>query len=184
MTTLTNRDRTALIVIDMQHAVVENGHDVEQVVANINTLVDRARAADTAVIWVQHDDADMAAGSDGWHIVNELAPVSGEPVIAKQYGDSFEATELESTLNDLGVGSLVITGAQTDACIRSTLHGSVARGYDTVLVGDAHTTEDMRAWGSPLSPEQAIAYTNMYWNFTAAPGRTCSTVMTEHVDFR
>ncbi|MGB3735779.1 MAG: hypothetical protein WA964_12525 [Ilumatobacter sp.] len=43
--------------------------------------------------------------------------------------------------------------------------------------------KDMREWGSPLSPEQAIAYTNMYWSFSSAPGRTCATVDTKDVDF-
>jgi nicotinamidase-related amidase len=183
MSTLTDRDRTALVVIDMQQAVVANGHEVERVVANIDTLITRARSGDTSVIWVQHADDEMPSGSAGWEFVPELAPASGESIIAKRFGDSFEETELESTLSDLGVGRLIVTGAQTDACVRSTLHGAVARGYDTVLVGDAHTTEDMREWGSPLSPEQAIAYTNMYWNFTAAPGRTCATVTTDEVDF-
>lgn len=182
MTTLTDRDRTALVVIDMQRAVVEHGHEVERVVANIDALVERARSAGTPVIWVQHADDEMPAGSTGWELVPELVPADGEKIVAKRFGDSFEATDLESTLSDLGVGRLIVTGAQTDACIRSTLHGAVARGYDTVLVGDAHTTEDIRAWGSPLSPEQAIAYTNMYWNFTAAPDRTCTTVTTDEVD--
>ncbi len=46
----------------------------------------------------------------------------------------------------------------------------MAQGYDATLVGDAHTTEDMRPWGSPIDPAQAIAYTNMYWEFSSAPG--------------
>ena len=39
------------------------------------------------------------------------------------------------------------------------------------LVGDAHTTEDLSAWGAP-SPDQVIAHTNLYWQYQAAPGRT------------
>ena len=54
----------------------------------------------------------------------------------KNYGDSFEDTALESVLAGLGVGRLVIAGAQTDACIRSTLHGALARGYDAPGPGD------------------------------------------------
>ena len=60
---------------------------------------------------------------------------------------SFEDTTLETVLSGLGVGRLVVVGAQTDACIRSTLHGAITRGYDATLVKDAHTTEDMTAWG-------------------------------------
>ena len=61
----------------------------------------------------------------------------------KAYGDAFEDTDLESVLAERGVGRLVVAGAQTDECIRSTLHGAITRGYDATLVGDAHTTEDL-----------------------------------------
>jgi len=85
-------------------------------------------------------------------------------------------------LDDLGVGKLVVVGAQTDACIRSTLHGALVRGYDAALVSDAHTTEDQTEWGAP-PPEQVIAHTNLYWAYQTAPGRTAGTVSTAEVDF-
>ena len=183
MTTLTDRPRTALLVVDMQRDVVAKAHDRDRVITTINDLVTRAREHEVPVFWVQHGDEEMTAGSEGWEIVNDLKPESGETVIAKSYGDSFEETDLEEVLAAAAVGHLLVTGAQTDACIRSTLHGALARGYDTTLVGDAHTTEDMRQWGSPLSPEQAINYTNMYWGFTNAPGRTCATLASTDVNF-
>jgi hypothetical protein len=105
-----------------------------------------------------------------------------EPHIGKKYGDSFEDTNLESVLKDLGVSHLVVSGAQTDACVRSTLHGAVARGYDALLVSDAHTTEDLTAWGAP-PPEQVIAHTNLYWSFQKQPGRKAGTVETKDVIF-
>ena len=85
-------------------------------------------------------------------------------------------------LAGLGVGRLVVVGAQTGACIRSTLHGALARGYDATLVSDAHTTRDESPWGSP-PPEQVIAHTNFYWTYQTAPGRTAGTVKTGDVDF-
>nr|WP_308291107.1 isochorismatase family protein [Micromonospora sp. RL09-050-HVF-A] len=103
-------------------------------------------------------------------------------MVEKHYGDSFEDTALESVLAGLGVGRLVVAGAQTDACVRSTLHGAFVRGYDTVLVGDAHTTQDRTAWGAP-PPEQVVAHTNLYWAHQTAPGRTAGTVEAEDVDF-
>jgi isochorismatase family protein len=114
--------------------------------------------------------------------VPELAPAEDEPLIEKTYGDSFEDTNLESVLSGLGVGRLVVVGAQTDACIRSTLHGALVRGYDATLVGDAHTTEDQTPWGAP-PPGQVIAHTNLYWKYQTAPGRTAGTVETKDVDF-
>jgi hypothetical protein len=96
--------------------------------------------------------------------------------------DSFEETTLEDVLSGLGVGQLIVVGAQTDACIRSTLHGAIVRGYDATLVSDAHTTEDMTNWGS-LPPDQVIDFTNFYWGNHSVPGRKAGTVETKDVEF-
>jgi nicotinamidase-related amidase len=183
MTTLENRPSTALLVIDVQNGVVAGAHERDTVVANVSSLVEKARREDVPVVWVQHsDDGGLAKGSDGWRLVPELVPADGEPLVEKVYGDSFEDTTLETVLSDLGVGRLIVVGAQTDACVRSTLHGAFVRGYDATLVGDAHTTEDLSAWGAP-PPGQVIAHTNMYWAEQSAPGRTAGTIETKDVDF-
>lgn len=182
MTTLKNRPNTALIVIDVQNGVVTGNHDRDAVVANVGSLVEKAREAHVPVVWVQHSDRGLVKGSDGWKIVPELTPNDGEPHIEKTYGDSFEDTNLETVLSGLGVGRLIVAGAQTDMCIRSTLHGALARGYDATLVSDAHTTEDLTEWGAP-PPDKVISHTNMYWKDQRAPGRMAGTVETKDVDF-
>ena len=182
MTTLENRPDTALLVVDVQRGVVEGAHDRAAVVANVGGLVEKARREQIPVVWVQHSDEQLARGSDDWRIVPELAPDDAEPHVEKHYGDSFEDTTLETVLSGLGVGRLVVAGAQTDACIRSTLHGALVRGYDATLVSDAHTTEDLTPWGAP-PPDQVIAHTNLYWSDQTAPGRTAGTVETKDVDF-
>ena len=182
MATLENRPNTALLVIDVQNGVVGGTHERDTVVANVSTLVDRAREEEVPVVWVQHSSEHLSPGSDPWRIVPELSPDDAEPLVAKTYADSFDETTLETVLSDLGVGRLVVVGAQTDECIRSTLHGAVVRGYDATLVGDAHTTEDLTEWGAP-PPDQVIAHTNLYWSQHRAPGRTAGTVATKDVDF-
>ena len=182
MTTFENRPNTALLVVDVQTGVVEGAHERDAVVANIGSLVEKARREQIPVVWVQHSDEGLVKGSDEWRIVPELAPDAAEALVEKNYGDSFEDTSLETVLSGLGVGRLVVVGAQTDACIRSTLHGALVRGYDATLVSDAHTTEDQSAWGAP-PPGQVVAHTNLYWTYQTAPGRTAGTVETEKVDF-
>ncbi|MGR6319586.1 isochorismatase family protein [Micromonospora soli] len=182
MTTLADRPHTALLVIDVQNGVVAQAHDRDRVVANIATLVDRARDAGVAVVWVQHHSDELPTGSEPWQYVSELVRREAEPLVHKAYGDSFEETDLEPVLAAAGIGRLVVTGAQTDACIRSTLHGAITRGYDATLVADAHTTEDLSAYGAP-PPDQVIAHTNLYWRDHTAPGRTGGTVDTAEVDF-
>jgi nicotinamidase-related amidase len=171
------------MVIDMQRGVVAEAFEVERVVSNIAALVSRARDEGAPVIWVQHSDDDLVAGTEAWEYVDDLDIAGGEPVVHKRFGDSFEDTDLDALLAERGVGRLVVTGAQTDACVRSTLHGAFVRGYDVDLVGDAHTTEDMRPWGGPVGPGEAIAYTNLYWSFSNAPGRRAATVSTAEVTF-
>ena len=183
MTSLTDRPNAALLVVDMQKAVLNGAPYLDTVIANINGLVDKARSEDVPVIWVQHSADDMPQGSEGWQYVPELQRTADEPLVHKLYGDSFEDTELESLLAERKVGHVVVTGAQTDACIRSTLHGALVRGYDTTLVSDAHTTEDMRQWGVPIGPEDAIAYANSYWSFSSAKDRKGGSVPAAEVSF-
>jgi nicotinamidase-related amidase len=182
MTTLTDRPNTALLVIDVQNGVMAGTHNRDGVIANIATLVDKARAENVPVVWVQHNSDDLQEGSEQWRYVPELAQQEAEPVVHKQYGDSFEETDLESVLAERKVGRLIVAGAQTDACIRSTLHGAIVRGYDATLVDDAHTTEDLTQWGAP-TPDKVIDHTNLYWQHTTAPGRHAGTVSSAFVDF-
>ena len=182
MTTLPDRPNTALLVIDVQNGVVGDAYGRDDVVANVRALVDKARAAGIEVVWVQHNDDDLPRDSARWEYVPELVRTESEPLVHKSYGDSFDDTDLESVLAERGIGRLVVAGAQTDQCIRSTLHGAVARGYDATLVSDAHTTEDFTEYGAP-PPDKVIAHTNLYWQYHTAPGRAAGTVSTADVDF-
>jgi nicotinamidase-related amidase len=182
MTTLSDRPNTALVVIDVQNGVVDEAYQRDAVVANINALVDKARDEGVAVVWVQHSDEGLVEGSDDWSYVPELSRLESEPLVHKHYGDSFEGTDLEQVLAGSGIGRLVVAGAETDACIRSTIHGAFTRGYDVTLVGDAHTAGDKSEWGAPPT-EQVIAHTNLYWQFQSAPGRTAAVEKTDEVSF-
>ena len=182
MSTLSDRPHTALVVIDVQNGVVTGTHQRDTVVANISTLVDKAREEDTPIIWVQHSSEHMAKGSTAWEYVPELVRRESEPLVHKRFADTFEDTDFEAVLAGAGVGRLVVTGAQTDECIRSTIHGAFTRGYDVTLVGDAHTTEDQSEWGAP-PPDKVIAHTNLYWKYHTAPGRTAGVTETKDVTF-
>ena len=182
MSTFTDRPHTALLVIDVQNGVVDGAHDRDRVVATIAGLVERARTCGVPVVWIQHHAEDLPVGSEAWSYVKELPQVEGEAVVHKQFGDSFEETNLADVLASGAVGHLVVAGAATDACVRSTIHGAITRGYDVTLVGDAHTTGDLTAYGAP-QPALVIAHTNLYWQFHEVPGRTTRVVGADEVDF-
>ena len=170
MTAPQERDGSALLVVDLQVGVVASAHGRDAVVATVGGLVDRARAEGAPVVWVQHRSEELPEGDDTWQVVPELRPADDEPRVAKEHGDAFEGTDLERVLTGLGAGRVVVAGAQTDACVRSTVHGAFTRGYDVALVADGHCTDDLTAYGAP-PPEQVVAHTNLYWSFQTAPGR-------------
>lgn len=176
------KNQTAVLIVDMQKGVISNAFSRDLVAANINRLVERARAKNVHVFWVQHSDETLKENTEDWKLVSDLNFDPVERVIHKKYGDSFEDTTLDSELKSHGIHRLLIAGAQTDGCIRATLHGAFVRGYDTVLVADAHTTEDLTAYGLP-SPEIIINFTNTYWNWQSAPGRKGSVIKTDEILF-
>jgi nicotinamidase-related amidase len=177
-----NAAKSALLVIDVQQGSIGEGWQRDEVIDRIRTLIDQAKAAGAPVIWIQHEAGPFKPGSDTWQIMEKVRPDEGETVIGKMYLDSFADTPLRAKLDELGVGHLVICGAATDACVRTTTGRALIEGYDTTLVGDAHTTEDLTEYGAP-PPDQVIAHTNLYWSFQTAPGRSAGTVATADVDF-
>ena len=183
MSAFKDRPNTALIVIDVQNDVVAKAFRRNQVISNVSQLVSNARSQHVPVVWVQHSDEELVKDTFGWEYVAELQSAQGETVIHKSFGDSFEATDLEDVLSELKVGKLIVCGSQTDACIRSTLHGAIARGYDATLVSDAHTTDDCTYSEPPVSAEQVIAHTNFYWNCQRTASARGGTVKSADLGF-
>ena len=172
MTTLANRPASALLVIDVQNGVVETAFKRDEIVANIATMVTKARAAGIPVVWVQHSDEGLVRGSEAWGIVPELVPAEGEAIIHKNYRSSFESTDLEDVLTELAAGHLFVTGAQTNFCVRNTVHAAFERGYDVTVIGDAHTTSDESWNGYELKADTIIDDFNIgFWDYQL-PGRS------------
>lgn len=182
MSAFQDRPNTALLVIDLQNLVVDGAFRRDEVVGTVKGLVDRAREENVPVVWVQHEAEHLPPNTHEWEFVPELQQQDGDRLVPKSYGDAFEGTTLDRVLEDLGVGRIVVTGAETDACIRSTIHGGFVRGYDVTLVSDAHTAGDKTAGGAP-PVDQVIAHTNLYWRFQDAPGRTAEVVAAADLDF-
>jgi nicotinamidase-related amidase len=134
--------KKALMVIDVQKDVVEEALNTFDVVANINTLIEKARSSDTPIIWVQHSDDYLVKGSVGWQIVDELKPSTEDLRIYKTEPSSFAGTPLRDELQRMGIDSLIITGAQTDMCVNATSNDAAAMGYQVTLASDSHTTID------------------------------------------
>lgn len=162
---------TALVVIDLQVGVVVGCHDADAVLGRTAALVDRARTAGVPVVWVQ-DEQDFPFGTDAWRLAPPLTRRDDEPLVRKTYRDAFADTDLRALLDARGIDRLVVVGAQSDYCVRTTTQRAAADGYDVTLVGDAHTTTDTEWDGVPISGAQIVAHTNRYFQGLRYPGRT------------
>lgn len=164
------RARSALLVVDAQVDVLRPVHDRDRVVRHVVDLVRKARAGGVPVIWVQHSDAEMPRGSAGWQLAPPFVPAAGEPVIHKTYNSSFAETDLDARMRALGVTRLVLAGAATNWCIRATAYAALDRGYDLVLVSDAHSTEPMKLDdGTVIPAESIVAEFNTTLRWLAVP---------------
>ncbi len=176
--------RAALLVVDVQHSVLEGCAGADGVVGRINALIGAARARRSPVVFVQHDDPDdpaMRAGSAGWHLVGALARRDGDPVVAKTYRDAFAATGLAALLADADVDRVVVTGAHSDFCVQTTALSALPAGFDVTLVADAHTARPDPALGLPA--EAIIGLVNARMATMRHPGRSVTVVPAARVGF-
>jgi nicotinamidase-related amidase len=150
---------TALVIIDVQKNLIGEAYQRDEVLAHINTLLAKARATGTPIIYVQHDGPKghgLEVGTDGWQISPVIAPQEGEPIVHKRASDAFYATSLQQELHERHIHHLVVAGGQTEYCVDTTVRRATTYGYDVTLVGDAHTTFDC----DTLTAAQIIAFYN------------------------
>jgi nicotinamidase-related amidase len=180
MTIPAERPNTALLVVDVQNGVVEGAYKRDEVIANIETAVAKARAANIPVVWVQHSDEGLMINSDEWKIVSELIPLEGEAMVRKTFRSSFEETNLSEVLEKLNVGHLIVCGAQTNNCIRHTSHDALAKGYNVTLIADAHTTTSYEWNGRTVNAQSVVEEQNDNFN-EQLPGRGGRTLRLEQL---
>lgn len=184
MATVRAGNQSVMVVVDVQVGVVAAAWDTPRVVAKVARAVERARAEGVPVVWVQHADEDLPSGSPNWTWAPPLAPGDGEAVVHKGFNSSFEATDLEATLERLGATHVVLAGAATNWCIRATAHGALDRGYDLTLVADAHTTEDLAyPDGARIAAADVVRELNTAMKWMSYPGRKNAAVPVEEVAF-
>ena len=144
----------ALVIIDVQKGMW--GHpdyppyDGAGVLARIAALIDKARAAEAPIMYVQHHGIDepdhpFKPGLPGYPFHDAIAPLPGDDVTVKTKSSAFHGTDFDAKLKALGIDHLVITGMQSEYCVNSAIRGAYERDYKITLVSDAHSTGDTRA---------------------------------------
>ena len=159
---------TVLVVIDVQNIMFETeGHvpfEGERVIRTIEGLIADAREHGVPVHYIQHTTEGAGTPFErdtrNWLIRREIAPQEGDTVSLKISYDGFWKTDLAATLERLGAGRLVFCGLQTECCVDTTVRSALAHGYESVLIGDAHTSYD----NGVLTGEQIVAHHNQTLN--------------------
>ena len=184
MATVREGNKGVLLVVDVQVGVMRESWDSPRIIRNVARAVERARAKDVPVMWVQHSDQDLPYGSPEWEWVPGLAPAAGEARIHKRFNSSFEETALEAELAKRGATHIALAGAATNWCIRATAYGALDRGYDLTLIEDAHTTGTMELDGGvKLEAANVVHELNVAMTWLCYPGRANGTATAEEVDF-
>jgi nicotinamidase-related amidase len=153
---------SALLVIDVQKGLCTGRwacFDIDRVIANINSVAAKARAAGAPVIFIQHEaDEDLLRfETEGWQLDERLDVQPEDLRVRKTTCDSFNKTPLQTLLQSHGVDSLVVCGLQSDFCVDTTVRRALGLGYPVTLVGDAHSTVD----NGVLTAAQIIAHHNV-----------------------
>ncbi|MFJ7967259.1 isochorismatase family protein [Streptomyces sp. NPDC096324] len=148
---------TALLIIDMQTALLSDAHDVEACLHKVADLAEQARSAGVPIVYLRQRLLDVPAGLIDVHPA--VAPQPGDVVLDKASADSFLDTGLGDLLDEQEVCRVIITGFATEYCVDSTSRSALSRGYDLVLVSDGHTTPERPPDAAP-SAAQVIAHHN------------------------
>lgn len=160
-----------LLVVDLQVGVLDGCWDPAGVVERTAVLVNRARSAGVPVVWVQHEEPGLERGTPPWELPAQLAPAPGEAQVFKEYRDAFAGeTGLGVLLDAYDAERLLVVGAQSDYCVRTTAQAAAARGYSVTLVSDCHTTRDAEWEGVTVGAEQIVGHTNLYFSGLRYPG--------------
>jgi nicotinamidase-related amidase len=184
MATVRKGNQAALVIVDMQVGVMAQSWDTARVIGKAAHAVERARTQGVPVIWVQHENEDMRHGSAEWQWVPELKPAASETRIYKKFNSSFEHTDLEDQLANLGASHITLAGAMTNWCIRATAYGALDRGYDVTLVKDAHTTADIDLGdGAKIEAAHIVTDLNVAMRWLEYPGRMNGTATADTIDF-
>jgi nicotinamidase-related amidase len=184
MATVRKGNSKVLVIVDVQVNIMKDAWEAKRIINNVARIVENARTNNIPVLWVKHSDDELLNGSAGWQWVPALVPAQNEPQLHKHFNSSFEQTRLEDELAKVSATHVVLAGALTNWCIRSTAFAALERGYDLTLVTDAHTTtatelED----GEVIEAESLVKELNVAMTWLTYPGRKNMAVNTEALDF-
>ncbi|GGY62440.1 cysteine hydrolase family protein [Pseudoduganella albidiflava] len=155
--------KRAVVVVDLQNEYLPAGKlpldGIHDALNNAARVIADARTRGELVVNVRHESADAQApffqrGTDGVQIHDAVAPLEGEPVIVKNFPNSFLKTPLKEMLDENGIEEVTVIGAMSHMCIDATARAASDFGYKTKVVHDACATRELEFNGSTVPAAQ------------------------------
>jgi nicotinamidase-related amidase len=155
-----------LLIVDFQNDYFQGGNmelvETEKAATNASLLLNLFRKDNLPVIHVQHISTRPGAtfflpGTHGAEISEMVAPENDEPVIIKNFPNSFRETSLLNELKKVNAERLVICGAMSHMCIDSTTRAAFDLGFNCRVVEDACATRDLIFNGKKVNASEVHA---------------------------
>jgi len=142
--------KTALLVIDVQNEYFDGKWPIPDgtvALERIEQAIDTSQSAGATVVYVQHavlnpERGIFIPGSHGFELHAHLQPRANDPRVVKNYPGSFNKTDLENTLCQRGINTIIISGYMTHMCCDTTAREGFQRDFRVLFLNDATATRD------------------------------------------
>ena len=150
--------KRGILVVDLQNEYFPNGkftlEGIGAAAINAARVMANARSRGDLVVNIRHEAPNgplFLPGSDGAKINESVLPKGDEPVITKNYPNSFRGTGLKELLDQHEVEEIVVIGAMSHMCVDATTRAANDFGYRTITIHDACATRDLEFNGRVTS---------------------------------
>jgi ureidoacrylate peracid hydrolase len=150
-----NKTSTAILVVDMLNDFLKPGGKMVLegggvLIPPMRRLLTQARKAGLPVVYVNdshrpglREDREFKKRSEhciedtwGAAVIDEIKPKKKDFVVLKHRFSGFYDTDLDLTLKDLCIDTVIVMGVVTNICVRSTIHDAFFRGYKVLVPRD------------------------------------------------
>ncbi|HVX56852.1 MAG TPA: isochorismatase family cysteine hydrolase, partial [Candidatus Saccharimonadales bacterium] len=179
---MSETDKTALLVMDVQPGIVDRLEDPEAYLASVNTVIEAAHARQLPVIYVvvgfrtglpevsrRNRSFSAIKESGAERMVNPspaIEPAAGDVVVTKRRVSAFTGSDLEVVLRAHDIRHLVLTGIATSGVVLSTVREAADKDYQLTVLSDLSADLDdevQRVLTEKVFPRQAEVITAKEW---------------------
>jgi nicotinamidase-related amidase len=162
---ISGRERSALVVWDVQNALVEGIFNTAAFLSGTNELIAAARQRNVPVFFSKITrlperfesaprkylwrNRKLGASANDWEMA--IAPSPDDIVISKNTASIFIGTNFELMVRSAGITTLIFAGIATEMGIESSGRNALNRGFFAVIARDAVSSFDREAHARSLA---------------------------------